>query len=286
MYKRFYIWKRIFLLLLFCLSFALAGFAQENTGTPEEQWLEKARDALAQEHYGEAINFCNQGLAEHPQSSGLYVLRGVSYYVLDVYDKAEADYTKALTIDDKLLVAYMSRAFIYMEQEDYDKAIADFSSLIDLSPNATYYNNRASVYKLKGDFEKAKDDYTKAIELEPQENFYNNRGSLYQENKLYDEAVEDFTQAITINGEYVPAYKNRADVYSLQGIYDKALEDYKKALTIDGDDYYIWYSLAYHYQLFGQNKEAVAAWRSFLQYAPKTEEEKIDYAKKQMEFLK
>ena len=48
---------------------------------------------------------------------------------------------------------------------DYDRAIADYNKALELDPkDATAYNNRGYAYRQKGDYDKAIADYDKALE--------------------------------------------------------------------------------------------------------------------------
>ena len=47
-------------------------------------------------------------------------------------------------------------------KEDYDKAIADYSSVILLAPAGEVYNARGAAYLKKGDKEKAQADFNTA----------------------------------------------------------------------------------------------------------------------------
>ena len=68
-----------------------------------------------------------------------------------------------------LVEAYNNRGFTYKEKGDFDTAIKDFDTAIQLKPDhaAAAYNNRGVVYNSKGDFDTAIKDYRKAMNLIP-----------------------------------------------------------------------------------------------------------------------
>lgn len=92
--------------------------------------------------------------------------------------------TKAISINNKDIDAYIIRANAKLELGNYKEAIKDFSKAIELSPgNANAYHGRALAnadLAIENNFKNPKialDDYNKAIELNP--NFalaYNHRG--------------------------------------------------------------------------------------------------------------
>jgi tetratricopeptide (TPR) repeat protein len=64
--------------------------------------------------------------------------------------------------------AFNNRGVAYKAKGDYERAIADFSKAIEIDPNyVTAYTNRALTYKDKGEYQLAIADFSKAIELDP-----------------------------------------------------------------------------------------------------------------------
>ena len=57
-----------------------------------------------------------------------------------------------------------------MNKGDYDKAIADYTKAIEIaSKGCDAYYNRGDAWQSKGDHGKAIADYTKAIEIDPKD---------------------------------------------------------------------------------------------------------------------
>lgn len=117
----------------------------------------------------------------------------------------------------------------------YDKAIADFDTVIEVSPeNAyAYYNRGLAKFRLgdleseKGDAEKARrlyeagiEDSTQAIKRDPEDaNAYHNRAGgrfrlaqsetdTAKKQKYYQGAIHDWTQVIKLNSEHADPYNN------------------------------------------------------------------------------
>ena len=63
-------------------------------------------------------------------------------------------------------MTYSNRGFAYYNQEEYEKAIVDYSKSIELDPtDAGVYSLRGLAYELLGDEKKAAADSAKAKEL-------------------------------------------------------------------------------------------------------------------------
>jgi tetratricopeptide (TPR) repeat protein len=64
---------------------------------------------------------------------------------------------------------YALRATAYTRLKDYPKAIADYTTVLQLNPNDdAAYRKRAEVYELMGDEKKAIEDYSAGIERNPE----------------------------------------------------------------------------------------------------------------------
>lgn len=135
--------------------------------------------------------------------------------------------------------AFFNRGIEYAKKRDYDRAIADFSRAITIRPgDARAYNSRASsFYRGKDDFHHAIADYTKAVDLDPGfSGALINRGNVYRAIRAYDVALKDLNAAIAMNAKSNAAYYYRAQVYEGLGRKDDAIADYRLALGVDAND--------------------------------------------------
>ena len=89
--------------------------------------------------------------------------------------------------------AYANRGWAYNDKGDYDRAIADFDRAIQLKPDyAEAYANRGWAYNNKGDYDRAIADFDRAIQLKPDYALaYANRGLAYNDKGDYDRAIAD-----------------------------------------------------------------------------------------------
>src|SRR5574344_2070664 len=92
----------------------------------------------------------------------------------------------------------MPKSLEYFQKGDYDKAIDEFSRMLELEPGkAEVYNNLALCYAGKNDVERAEKNYLKAIELNPMlPQVYINLTDIYYKEKKFGDAIGLLNTAI------------------------------------------------------------------------------------------
>jgi tetratricopeptide (TPR) repeat protein len=148
-------------------------------------------------------------------------------------DRAIADFTAAIAIDPlprsdeaysrrgNAIVAkrdvnvYENRALALLERSDFDGAIADFNSAINLDPNgADSFNGRGAALRAKGELDRAKADFSYAIKLDRTHmGAYYNRGLVEVAKGELDPAVADFTAALRLDSDFIDGYEARAEAF-------------------------------------------------------------------------
>ena len=133
-----------------------------------------------------------------------------------------------------LAISYYNRGIFHYDQDELDKAIADYSKALELSPNyASAFNNRGNAHSAKGDLDLAIADYDRAIEIDGKDPFrWNNRGLVWKRKGDFDRAIADFDQAIKIDPGYTVAYTNRGEAHEGKGDRERAITDYNAALGV------------------------------------------------------
>jgi len=77
------------------------------------------------------------------------------------------DDTQAIRVDPKDAAAYNDRAVTYGQLHQFDKALADYTESLKITPDSGTYGNRANLYAQNKDYASAVADYTKAIQIVP-----------------------------------------------------------------------------------------------------------------------
>ena len=224
--------------------------------------------------FDRAIADFNKAIELNPNSNEAYNSRGIAYSSKGDFNSAIADFSKAIKLNPNSAEAYSIRGLAYIRQENFDHAIADFNKAIELNPNSNEaYNTRGVAYSKKGNFDHAIADFNKAIELNPNSNeAYNSRGIAYSSKGDFNSAIADFSKAIEIAPGFVAAYNNRGLVYIRQENFDHAIADYSKAIEIDPN-----YNEAYNNRGLAYSKKgnfdlAIADCNKAIELAPNSAE--------------
>ncbi|MBV8102784.1 MAG: tetratricopeptide repeat protein [Verrucomicrobia bacterium] len=149
-------------------------------------------------------------------------------------DKAVADYTEVIQLKPDYAEAYNGRGQAYFKLKQFDKAISDYGDAIRIKADfADAYSNRAFAYTRLGQYEKALADCNEAIRIKPDfAEAYKNRANPHNSLQQYEDAINDCNQAIRLKPDYAEAYANRATGYNGLKQYDKAIADCEEALRL------------------------------------------------------
>ena len=105
-----------------------------------------------------------------------------------------------------LLATYVNRGILHGAMEDYQKALKDYRTAIELGPKTgEVYVNLGNLYLLGKKYDVAIEQYTTAIELTLTKNHiaHFNRAMAYENNKEFDNAEADYRRAIELSPEWV-----------------------------------------------------------------------------------
>lgn len=133
-------------------------------------------------------------------------------------------------IDPEDAKAYNGRGITLAKNAQYERAIAEFSRAITRDPAfAEAYYNRALVYIATGQLGPAISDFTKVVEITPAlTEGYTQRGLLHVALSQYDQAISDFTKVLEIDPASTETYFRRSLAFYAKGQYDKAWEDVRR----------------------------------------------------------
>ena len=138
---------------------------------------------------------------------------------------------------DRAHVAYNNRGIIYLNRGQFEDALRDFDTAIQINSHyLMYYTNRAQAYIRLKNYANALKDLTTVVTLDPGNlSGYVYRAMMYNWQGDHDKALADLTTAVTLKPDFALGYYNRGLVDLSMGHYDKAIADFSKALSLDPD---------------------------------------------------
>ncbi len=216
------------------------------------------------------ITFWNDNVIKSPNLARPVTNRGWAFKTVGKWEKALADYTKALQINPEYITALNDRGVAYAHFNQWGNAITDYSKAIKLNPKFTNaYANRCAAFGSIGQFDNALNDITKAIDLSPDDfTAYSNRGNIYSELKQTEKAIADFNTCIKLNPNFSDAYSNRGNAYSELNLLEKAIADYSKAIEIKPDFANAYSNRGVTYSKLGKWDEAISDYTKALEINP------------------
>ncbi|MBC8874614.1 MAG: tetratricopeptide repeat protein [Planctomycetes bacterium] len=152
-------------------------------------------------------------------------------------EKTEArleDYSQAIQLDPTNADAWKGRALTYMDQGDFDKAIADFNSLIENDEeNTTARLALAEALTNMEKFDEALKHVEKAIKLKPDSSLaYTLRARLHLIKDDAKAALADLDKALKVQPHDISALLIRARVHVSEENLDAAKDDVERALIL------------------------------------------------------
>ena len=205
---------------------------------------EQADKEYAANNYQKAIELATSGinLKVNPRS---YFIRADSRFSLKDYEAAQEDYTKAISdyssyysTDKYKGRLYYWRARCKQNLGKYTEAITDFNTSLSYNfedAGFAYWNRGNSYYSLLK-YKESDEDYAKAIDritdTKDLAKLYKYRGDCNGKLEDYTAADKLYTRAIGYNTDYYQAYWSRGYNRVTNGKEDDGLSDYLKAVSV------------------------------------------------------
>lgn len=185
----------------------LLGKIYEDAEFPEGKYYSKKMISNYERYIelkpkGKRIDYVKLVVAQY------YVQVGLTQQNVEKLNKAE-EYLKSL--DQNNSDVRMALGAIYLNEQNYDKAIAEFKKSANLAPSELKlkYNSLGLAYIKKGKYANAEKILEIAVKIDPKDKYaHNNLGFVYaQQGKLKD-AKAQFSKAVSIDPAYSNAEKN------------------------------------------------------------------------------
>jgi len=183
--------------------------------------------------YNDAAESFSHAIEKEPDEAEHYYDRSWSYCNMDNYEDAIIDINKALEIEPKNSVYYYDRGRFEYWSERYKEAVIDLTKGIELRPTEKKYLFRGNSYMALGEFDFAMADFNSALEIDPEfTRAYYRRGILYKKMELLEKAAKDFKKAIELDPKYDDAMTELGFILIQMGKKD-GMKYFNKAIKIN-----------------------------------------------------
>ena len=184
-----------------------------------EDYTQRAYLYELQENYEKAFADISSAISLDPSNSELHSCRAELCREIEKYD-----YSQAIEKSPEQYEFYHDRAECYVRNGEYEKAEADYNKAVEIEASEYPYSARAGFYQNLDCFEEALEDYNKAIELCPEyeeevstiedlylglAGYYHDRAECYEGLGEYEKAIEDYNRTIELieNSDIEQEYK-------------------------------------------------------------------------------
>lgn len=173
-------------------------------------------------------------IKHYPGNDVAYNNRGSEYYTLKEYDKALQDFHSAIQINPHYATAYSNICNLYSVKNEYERALPYCAAALKINPA------QPNTYVILGDIYWSRDKslsiemYKKSISLSPYYFAGHTRlCNAYLSLQKYDEAYPVCSKAVVYNPDDVSFCNKIGSLYVNAKRYDRALSFYLQALSID-----------------------------------------------------
>lgn len=140
----------------------------------------------------------------------------------------------AISPDQQSAEKYANLARLYLQQQQWQKAIANYRYAIEINPSCSwFYHHLADIFLQVGQWQDAIANYRHAIELNPNFSWsYHNLGNALLKVQQWEEAVSIYQKAIQLEPNFHWSYCNLGDAFVQLQKTDLAIPEYWQSINL------------------------------------------------------
>ncbi len=228
-------------------------------GSPDD---ERLRERLA------ALGYIDR------DNSNLHNNLAQSYLERGDYEKALAEYRRALELEPDSPLLWSNLGMAYLHMQSYEEAIGPLRQALELRPDfEAALSNLGVAYTYLGRLEEAAEIIERATALEPgRAEFHDNLGVIYSRLGRETRALECFRAAARLEPKFPEPYNNLGAVALEMGNLDEARDSFQRALALDPDLFDTRFNLGLLENKAGNLSDAVREFQAAIRIRPRDPE--------------
>lgn len=186
-----------------------------------------------------ALAICTRAIEKEEADARTWFVRGLAHLLLDRRDEALQDFAMAGNLDDTLVEAHIERAGLYRRDGRLNRAAELLTHVVEVRPDcAVAYLARARVHFEAQNFAAAVADCDEALQINPHyARAWHNRGLIHLQMGDAAAAIGDLTRAIAVREDYASAYYYRGQAQYVAGNRAAAQADWESARELAPDQW-------------------------------------------------
>ncbi len=188
-----------------------------DSGIPSAiRWTSLGRSQYNDRLFEQAKISFTKSIERAPQSSRLWLLRGLCYFKLGRFSEADEDFSKALELEPTLIAAWLDLGLSRMAQDRFEEAVENLTSGLEHSPGHSHLLLwRSRAHDALGHVEAAKRDFDEAIKSENlSSSALVSRSIARKKRGDYDGALSDLERAGELNPKSISVLKGKASLFA------------------------------------------------------------------------
>lgn len=213
-------------------------------------------EAKKQQDLNEGIVQLEKGVELLPDYSDAWFHLGMAYKEKKDNKNAVRCFDKARSMKEfKDIDFYIASGIAYGEDKQFDKAFADFNKAIAIDPSSNEVYNNLGLYQTDaGLFQQAIASLNKSVQLKAaNKNALYNLGNTYARMGDYNTAISYYQKAINVDPAYGDAYNNMGNSYAAMKDYKNALVWYQKLSELQPGNSKVRHNIGVTYMILGDS---------------------------------
>lgn len=247
----------------------------------ESTYYDRGRAFLELKQFEDAVRSFTSAMNAKKHDSLLlpynnYEGRAKAYFINGKFEKALADYTKAIELREAAIIgaAYTSSDNDFITSELYGGRGKVYSWLGMLNSAAAYAKDENYSPKESPEYRNAISDFTQAVKLYSKSGAYEERADAYAAIQDYQHAFQDIDTSLRQYQEYKinpsQLYLRRANIYVDLGNLKQAINDFSQAIKFAEKDLeYLYYQRGSAYLNLDNNNAAIQDFSEAIKQSPK-----------------